>query len=106
MTPTSESKDARAFAGGYLGTGAWLGRDPRQHDRTRWNTNSFGPGVGLVHLAPHPVGGWRHSGEKFAQWVRGLRPKLAVEVVKRSDDTAGFTVLPRRWVLERTSSAG
>lgn len=27
---------------------------------------------------------------------------LDVEVVKRSDDTSGFTVLPRRWVVERT----
>jgi transposase len=43
-----------------------------------------------------------YTGEAFAQWVKGLRPKLAVAVVKRSDDTAGFTVLPRRWVVERT----
>ena len=42
------------------------------------------------------------TGAAFAQWVRGLRPKLAVEVVKRSGDSAGFTVLPRRWVVERT----
>ena len=27
---------------------------------------------------------------------------LAVTVVKRSDDTTGFVVLPRRWVVERT----
>lgn len=27
---------------------------------------------------------------------------LALTVVKRSDDTKGFTVLPRRWVVERT----
>ena len=27
---------------------------------------------------------------------------LAVIVVKRSDDTTGFVVLPRRWVVERT----
>ncbi|MGI8760536.1 MAG: IS5 family transposase [Jatrophihabitantaceae bacterium] len=27
---------------------------------------------------------------------------LAVHVVKRSDDTTGFHVLPRRWVVERT----
>ena len=27
---------------------------------------------------------------------------LAVSVVKRSDDTTGFVVLPRRWVVERT----
>ena len=43
-----------------------------------------------------------YTGETFAQWVRGLRPKLAVEVVKRSDTTVGFKVLPRRWVVERT----
>jgi transposase len=27
---------------------------------------------------------------------------LVVEIVKRSDDLAGFHVLPRRWVVERT----
>jgi transposase len=27
---------------------------------------------------------------------------LTVQVVKRTDDTAGFQVLPRRWVVERT----
>jgi putative transposase len=43
-----------------------------------------------------------YSGPDFAQWVRGLRPKLEVEVVKRSDDIAGFEVLPKRWVVERT----
>ena len=42
------------------------------------------------------------SGETFAQWIKGLRPKLEVEVVKRSDDGQGFRVLPRRWVVERT----
>lgn len=43
-----------------------------------------------------------YSGPDFAQWVRGLRPKLEVEVVKRSDDVTGFKVLPKRWVVERT----
>ena len=43
-----------------------------------------------------------YTGDVFANWVRGRRPKLKVEVVKRSDDTAGFKVLPRRWVVERT----
>jgi transposase len=43
-----------------------------------------------------------YTGEAFAQWVKELRPKLKVEVVKRSDTTAGFKVLPRRWVVERT----
>ena len=44
----------------------------------------------------------RYTGATFANWVKELRPKLAVEVVKRSDPTAGFKVLPRRWVVERT----
>ena len=43
-----------------------------------------------------------YSGESFAQWVKGLRPKLAVAVVKRSDHPKGFKVLPRRWIVERT----
>lgn len=43
-----------------------------------------------------------YCGESFAQWVKGIRHKLVVEVVKRSDDVKGFRVLPRRWVVERT----
>jgi transposase len=31
-------------------------------------------------------------------------PRLRMEIVKRSDDTKGFIVLPRRWVVERTFS--
>jgi transposase len=59
------------------------------------------------------VGGWfkglrklwvdgGYSGDAFAQWVREHWPKLEVEVVKRSDTARGFTVLPRRWIVERT----
>lgn len=29
---------------------------------------------------------------------------IAVSIIKRSDNTKGFTVLPRRWVVERTNS--
>lgn len=43
-----------------------------------------------------------YTGDAFAQWVKTIRPKLELEVVKRSDDTSGFKVLPRRWVVERT----
>jgi transposase len=43
-----------------------------------------------------------YTGDTFAQWVKELRPKLAVEVVKLSDATSGFKVLPHRWVVERT----
>lgn len=59
------------------------------------------------------VGGWfkrlrklwvdgGYAGETFAQWVHDHWPKLEVEVVKRSTDTTGFAVLPRRWIVERT----
>jgi transposase len=43
-----------------------------------------------------------YIGDTFAEWVKCLRPKLQVQVVKRSDQTKGFRVLPRRWVVERT----
>jgi putative transposase len=43
-----------------------------------------------------------YSGPAFANWVKTMRAKLKVEVVKRSDDVTGFQVLPRRWVVERT----
>ena len=43
-----------------------------------------------------------YSGPAFAPWVKRIRRKLTVAVVKRSDDVKGFRVLPRRWVVERT----
>jgi transposase len=43
-----------------------------------------------------------YTGAEFANWVKARRPKLTVEVVKRSDEVCGFKVLPRRWVVERT----
>ena len=43
-----------------------------------------------------------YTGAAFAEWVKTLRPKLAVEVIKRSDAAKGFKVLARRWVVERT----
>jgi transposase len=43
-----------------------------------------------------------YSGLEFAQWVKSIRPQLEVEVVKRTDNLAGFRILPHRWVIERT----
>ena len=34
-------------------------------------------------------------------WV-GRISRCALEIVRRSDTASGFTVLPRRWVVERT----
>ena len=45
-----------------------------------------------------------YTGEDFAGAVREHLPNLEVKIIKRSDDTTGFEVLPRRWVVERTFS--
>ena len=36
--------------------------------------------------------------------VAAAQPPLCVEIVTRPDDSSGFIVLPRRWVVERTFS--
>jgi transposase len=38
---------------------------------------------------------------KLLTWANTTH-KIAVTIVKRSDDATGFVVLPRRWVVERT----
>ena len=43
-----------------------------------------------------------YTGDVFARWVQALRPKLAIQVVKRSDTVRGFKLLAHRWVVERT----
>lgn len=77
VTPAStpEREGAQAMLGRVLGWFTWL--------RLLWVDGGY-------------------TGDAFAQFVKTLRPKLEVEIVKRSDDTAGFAVLPRRWVVERT----
>jgi putative transposase len=41
---------------------------------------------------------------KLVQWVKQLRPfgKLKLEIIRRCDHAKGFTVLPKRWIVERT----
>ncbi len=43
-----------------------------------------------------------YAGADFAAQAREHRPKLVVEVVRRSDTAQGFEVLPQRWIVERT----
>ena len=40
----------------------------------------------------------------LVDWVRARRPHrpIHLEIVKRSDTTQGFEVLPKRWIVERT----
>ncbi len=42
-----------------------------------------------------------YAGEKFAAAIAHLKG-LVVEIVKRTDVSPGFTVLPKRWIVERT----
>lgn len=43
-----------------------------------------------------------YQGPVFAKAQKKALPGLAVEIVKRSDMTKAFEILPRRWVVERT----
>src|SRR5215471_15000139 len=49
------------------------------------------------------VATWREEFFRGAQKALAkILPRLETEIVKRSDRTKGFVVLPRRWVVERT----
>jgi transposase len=43
-----------------------------------------------------------YHGPIFASAAANVMPDLRVEIVKRSDATKGFQVLPKRWVVERS----
>jgi putative transposase len=43
-----------------------------------------------------------YQGPRFCTTLAKIRPCLEVEIVKRSDQAEGFTVLPKRWIVERT----
>ena len=43
-----------------------------------------------------------YQGPAFQAGVRRACRSIKVEIVKRSDTAEGFTVLPRRWIVERT----
>ena len=43
-----------------------------------------------------------YQGPLFRDALAKIRRQLQTEIVKRSDKTAGFIVLPKRWIVERT----
>ena len=43
-----------------------------------------------------------YQGPQFQQAMKQVLRDVNVEIVKKSDLTKGFVVLPRRWVVERT----
>ncbi|MDQ2708429.1 MAG: transposase [Actinomycetota bacterium] len=40
---------------------------------------------------------------KLVTWVE-RRPRILLDIVRKPEDQRGFSVLPRRWVVERTLS--
>jgi len=42
-----------------------------------------------------------YTGPKLGNWVKQMC-RWALSIVKRTDDTSGFAVLPKRWIVERT----
>jgi transposase len=43
-----------------------------------------------------------YQGASFQAAMKAVMAQVNVEIVKRSDHATGFTVLPKRWVVERT----
>jgi putative transposase len=43
-----------------------------------------------------------YAGPIFANGLATVLPNLVTEIVRRSDQVKGFTVLPKRWIVERT----
>ena len=43
-----------------------------------------------------------YQGPQFQKALAKILPHLDAEIVKRSDQIKGFTVLPKRWIVERT----
>lgn len=43
-----------------------------------------------------------YGGPIFRQGLHALTPNLTCEIVRRCDQQAGFVVLPKRWIVERT----
>jgi transposase len=43
-----------------------------------------------------------YQGPRFQDALQRVVRQVNVEIVKRSDTVKGFTVLPKRWIVERT----
>ena len=43
-----------------------------------------------------------YQGPQFRNALAKVLPHLDAEIVKRPDQAKGFTVLPKRWIVERT----
>jgi hypothetical protein len=44
------------------------------------------------------------QGPVFGKALAKVRPQLKAEIIKRSEPAPGFVVVPKRWMVERTSA--
>lgn len=90
---------------------AGLSLRPDCHRRLRQRPGRGPPGAsprprGATRPWPCAVvdGGYANAvDDSIITWARENTP-VTVQVVKRTDDLKGFRILPRRWVIERTSA--
>ena len=57
---------------------------------------------GLHPFLPKLYADGGYQGPQFQDGLRQVMRGIEVEIVKRSDAAKGFTVLPKRWIVERT----
>lgn len=57
---------------------------------------------GMFPFLKKPFADGGYQGPQFQKALAKVLPHLKTEIVKRSDTAKGFTVIPRRWVVERT----
>jgi hypothetical protein len=101
MMPARRSKVASVRCHRHAGPAGRRGNPHRGCARSRWcraghrRIHDLFPW--LRHLfadSAYSGGGLDRALTKFGHWT--------IEVIRRSADVAGFAVLPRRWVVERT----
>jgi hypothetical protein len=65
-------------------------------------TASLAGGTSVKSIPSEALRRWRVSRRGISERHENIMAQVTVEIVKRSDRAEGFTMLPRRWVVERT----
>src|SRR5262245_54093251 len=113
-SPTAAMVDSQsvksAEKGGAASIRMAMTRAKRSRGRSAISRRHAGFAAARHHSScRYPRSRWRHlfadggyQGPDFQKALAKILPQLETEIVKRSDRTKGFVVLPRRWVVERT----
>ena len=112
---TTESGGLRATTRARRSRGAsatssstfWGSRSGSPSTRLRCQDRDGAPAVilGVLETAPHVKKIWAdggYQGKKLASALKKLGIGSDLEIVKKPKDVKGFTILYRRWVVERT----